>query len=117
MGRARFSTESWSEERKLEATIRAPLGRVLLRPDTRVVEHDGWYQLVTPSAPGTLLNEVAFSAVEDADAERLIDEVVATYAADGHPTKWCVGPWTKPADFGDRLARRGFTSWDVRGMA
>src|SRR5262249_18290039 len=24
--------------------------------------------------------------------------------------------WTEPADLGDRLARRGFSKWDVRGM-
>src|SRR5678815_5315526 len=36
--------------------------------------------------------------------------------AHGKPVKWCVGPWTKPAGFGERLTRRGFSNWGVRGM-
>ncbi|MCP3144564.1 GNAT family N-acetyltransferase [Pyxidicoccus xibeiensis] len=27
-----------------------------------------------------------------------------------------MGFWTRPADFGERLTRRGFSNWDVRGM-
>jgi GNAT superfamily N-acetyltransferase len=109
----------WTAEQKLDAAIRAPRSssRAMLRPDTRVIERAGWYQLCTPSAPGTLLNEVVLSQLAPDDADRVIEEVIAQYQADGHPVKWCVGPWTQPADFGERLARRGFTSWDVRGMA
>ncbi|MGF1468068.1 MAG: GNAT family N-acetyltransferase [Sandaracinaceae bacterium] len=108
---------TWTAERKRAVAVRAPLDPPMLRPDSRVVRRPGWYQLITPSAPGTLLNEVILSRVAPAEAERCIDDVVATYRATGHPVKWCVGPWTEPADFGDRLARRGFRSWDVRGMA
>jgi GNAT superfamily N-acetyltransferase len=63
-----------------------------------------------------MLNEVAWSEVADDDAECIIDEVIATYRAHGKPVKWCVGPWTKPAGFGERLTRRGFSNWGVRGM-
>ncbi len=107
---------TWTFERKLRAVVEAPLGPVSTRPDTRVVERDGWFQRISPSAPGTHLNEVFLSSVSDADAERVIDEVVATYRALGKPTKWCTGPWTRPEDFDERLARRGFTSWGTRGM-
>lgn len=107
----------WTAKRKLRAAIEAPLAPLLLRPDTRVIEREGWYQLVTPSAPGSMLNEVTVSRVPAEDAERTIDEVVAMYREHRHAAKWCVGPWTKPDDFGERLARRGFSSWDVRGMA
>lgn len=89
----------------------------MLRADSRLIKRPGWVQVITPSAPGTLLNEVIYSQVDAARADAAIDRVVAEYAADGHPVKWCVGPWTKPDDFGERLARRGFSSWDVRGMA
>src|SRR4029453_9172393 len=92
------------------------LSRATIREDTVVVERPGWFQLITPSAPATHLNEVIVSTVETADAERVIDEVVAGYRRIGKPTKWCVGPWTRPEDFGDRLARRGFRHWEVRGM-
>lgn len=106
----------WTTEKKRDACIHAPFGRDLLWPDTLSIERPGWRQIVTPTAPGGMLNEIAFSQVEAADAERVIDEGIATYRACGQPVKWCVGPWTKPADFGERLARRGFRSWDVRGM-
>jgi GNAT superfamily N-acetyltransferase len=107
----------WTAEAKLDATVRAPMHGALLRADTRVIERPGWYQLVTPSAPGTMLNEVILSSAEPGDVNRVIAEVVATYASTGHPVKWCVGPWTKPADFGRLLASNGFSSWAVRGMA
>ncbi len=107
---------SLSFEDKKSLCVRAPRRRELMRPDTRIVERPGWFQVITPSAPGTVLNEVVASRVSEGDADRVIDETVAEYAATSHPTKWCVGEWTAPSDFGDRLTARGFTSWDVRGM-
>lgn len=107
----------WSTAQKRAAAIAAPLTRAMLRADSRVIERTGWYQVVTPSSPGTLRNEVVHSQVEPGEADAVIDEVIATYAADRHPVKWCVGPWTRPEDFGDALTRRGFSSWDVRAMA
>src|SRR5450755_1433365 len=104
----------WTRERRREVAIAAPLGDRMLRDGTVVVERPGWYQVITPSSLGS--NEVAFSQVEPEDAERVIDEVVARYRSHGLPTKWCVGPWTRPDDFGERLERRGFAHWDVRGM-
>jgi GNAT superfamily N-acetyltransferase len=85
------------------------------RGHTRIIARDGWYQTVTPSASDSL-NEVLVSRVDDADVERVIDDVIATYTAIGRRTKWCVGPETLPADTGERLARRGFSSWATRGM-
>jgi len=99
-----------------EAAWRAPIGTELHRPDSRVVVRDDWVEVVTPSAPGNLLNEIYVSKVADEDAERVIDEVLADHAARKKRVKWCVGHWTKPADFGARLARRGFTATPVRAM-
>jgi GNAT superfamily N-acetyltransferase len=106
---------SWAIERKREACLRASMGRALLRPDTVIIERPGWYQVMTPSASGTA-NEVVFSQVDDADADTVIANNVAAYRVHGRATKWCVGYWTKPADFGERLVRHGFAGWDVRGM-
>lgn len=103
-------------EQRRQAAIDAPRGTEFHRPDTTVVERSGWWQIVTPSAPRGTLNEVVMSAVDEREVEHVIDDVIATYRAAGQPTKWCVGPWTRPLDMGERLARRGFTSWDVRGM-
>jgi len=107
---------SWSLEQKREACLRAPMGGELVRSDTRIIARPGWYQVVTPSAPGSVLNEIVLSQLEASEAEQAIDEAIALYRQTGHPTKWCVGSWTRPEDFGERLARRGFSSWDVRGM-
>src|SRR5580765_2311596 len=107
---------SWTAERKLRASIDAPLGPVTGPPDMRVIERDGWFQRIAPSAQGTWLNEVILSRVSEEDAERVIDEVLSMYRAIGKPTKWCTGPWTRPSDFDERLARRGSTSWEMRGM-
>ncbi len=102
-------------ERKRNAVIFGPMGPGLLRrPDTRVTERPGWYQLVTPSAPNGVLNEIAYSQVED--AERCIDDALATYGAHGLTFKWRVGPWTRPEDLAARLQRRGFEAFEMRGM-
>ena len=99
---------TWDFERKVRAAIHGPVGPMATRADTRVIEREGWFQRITPSS--TNHNEVLRSAVEEADAERVIDEVVAEYRALGKPTRWFTGPWTRPGDFGDRLLRRGFRS-------
>jgi GNAT superfamily N-acetyltransferase len=105
---------TWELDRKLRAAIHGPVGPMATRADTRVVEREGWFQRITPSSANH--NEVLRSAVEEADAERVIDEVVAQYRALGKPTRWFTGPWTRPADFGDRLLRRGFRRSETRGM-
>ena len=109
---------TWPEDVYERAAYRAPLGRELHRPDTRVVERPGWYQIITPSAAG-YLNEVYISRLAPGDADAAIDEVVADYASrpGRAPVKWCVGPWTEPKDFRERLLARGFDATAVRAMA
>jgi GNAT superfamily N-acetyltransferase len=64
-----------------------------------------------------MANEVAYSVLpENSDVGRIIDETVSMYSACNQPTKWCVGPWSRPLDLGEHLVRRGFTKADVRGM-
>lgn len=105
---------TWDFDRRLRAAIDAPVRPMATRADTRVIEREGWFQRITPSSANH--NEVLRSAVEEADAERVIDEVVAEYRGLGKPTRWFTGPWTRPANFGDRLLRRGFRSSKTRGM-
>lgn len=105
----------WTAERKLEAALRAPLVRMYVRADTRIIERPGWYQVVTPSAR-TYLNEVVLSQLDDDDADRVIDETVATYRAHGVRMRWSVNPQTRPADLGERLRRRGFEAVPFRAM-
>jgi hypothetical protein len=101
---------------KLDAAMRAPLGVALLRADSQMIDRPGWQEVVTPSAPDAMLNEVVWSQVDAGDVEGVFDEVVERRRAEGRAVKWCVGPWTRPIDMGERLARRGFAGWEVRGM-
>lgn len=110
-----FEREPWTLERKRQACLSGRFGPDLVRGDTQVTERPGWYQTLTPSTSGTC-NEVVISKLEEVDTERVIDETIAAYRAHGLATKWLVGYWTEPADFGERLARRGFQSTDARGM-
>jgi GNAT superfamily N-acetyltransferase len=105
---------TWDFERKVRAAIHGPTGPMATRADTRVIEREGWFQRITPSCANH--NEVLRSAVEEVDAERVIDEVVVEYRALGKPTRWFTGPWTRPVDFGDQLLRRGFRRSETRGM-
>ncbi len=101
---------------KLNITIRGPMGAVLLRPDSEVIERPDWYQITTPSCAHTFLNEVSYSKISPGDADRVIQEVIEHYRRLKVPFKWCVGPWTEPPEFGEKLSALGFAHWDVRGM-
>lgn len=103
-------------EEKYRAAIDAPMQVVLQREDTQVIERPGWFQLLTPSAP-TSLNEVVLSQIDAASADEVIEATLAQYTERKLRLKWCVGPWTEPSDFDERLRARGFDSWGVRGMA
>ena len=95
----------------------APMGCELLNRGTRIVDREGWYQLITPGSNVASRNMVIYSNVKDSDAEAVIDDTIAQYRAIGAAIRWCVGPPTRPVDFGQRLRRRGFTETDLRGMA
>ena len=112
-----MASSSATDLDRVAETFLAPVGCSLPAPDLRVVEHDGWYQTITPSTQSTQGNEVIYSRVPAVDAERVARETIDGYAQLGLPFKWCVGPLTEPADFGDVLERLGFTHWDTRGMA
>lgn len=88
-----------------------------LLPDLRLIERPGWMQILTPSIKTGALNEVVFSALDERDADAVIDATVAEYRALGLKFRWSVGPGSAPADLGERLARRGLTGSWGRGMA
>lgn len=100
-----------------EAVVQGPLGWPLLRPETQVIQRPGWYQVVTPTSITTGNNEVIVSEIEPDLVDSTIKKVSDQYRANGSAFKWCVGPWTKPTDMGERLARLASSSWSARGMA
>jgi GNAT superfamily N-acetyltransferase len=86
-------------------------------PDLRLIERPGWMQILTPSIKTGALNEVLFSALDERDADAVIDATITEYRAHGLKFRWSVGPGSAPADLGERLARRGLTASWGRGMA
>ncbi|MGE0868329.1 MAG: GNAT family N-acetyltransferase [Kofleriaceae bacterium] len=104
------------QERITEACL-APVGSMLPTRDMRVIEREGWYQLITPSSGSAIGNEVVHTQIAAADAEAVIDRTVEEYRALGLPFKWFVGPLTEPANLGELLAARGFDPSPLRGMA
>jgi len=102
---------------KIEEAFLAPVGCALMARDTRIVEREGWYQVITPSSGSVSGNEVVLSRVAAGDADAVVRETIATYAAAGVPFRWSVGPLTEPAGFGAILEAHGFRPSEGRGMA
>src|SRR5436190_2018043 len=65
---------------KIAEAFLAPVGCVLPAHDTRIVDRDGWYQVITPSSGSTLGNEVVYSRLAAADTEAAITRTIADYA-------------------------------------
>ncbi|WP_309892208.1 GNAT family N-acetyltransferase [Archangium sp.] len=101
---------------RFREVIEAPRRAFLPLPDTQVIERPGWLQLITPSLRQGGLNEVAFSVLDEQEADAVIDETLAVYRRLGLRFRWTVGPDSRPADLAERLARRGLRRSEVHGM-
>jgi ribosomal protein S18 acetylase RimI-like enzyme len=100
--------------RELEIVLNGPIGPQRLRDDTIVIEEDGWYRTLSPSATSSAANEILFCNLDQQDPDGHIDAIIAEYHKLGLPLSWCVYPWTQPADLGKRLLARGATGSNVR---
>lgn len=76
-------------------------------PGLELRRRAGWVQLVTPLFRSGGFNEVALAQLEADEADAVIDATIAEYDALGIRFRWTVGPDSRPADLGARLARRG----------
>jgi ribosomal protein S18 acetylase RimI-like enzyme len=108
---------AWPEQEILDEVFVAPRSATLPAPDLRRIERPGWVQIITPSFRTGGLNEVAFSALADDEADAVIDATIAEYRALGIAFRWAVPPGSAPADLGARLVRRGLVESWGRGMA
>jgi len=86
-------------------------------PDLRLVERPGWLQIVTPSIKTGGLNEVLYSALDEQNADAVIDATIAEYRELGLKFRWNAGPGSAPPDLAQRLERRGLVGGWGRGMA
>lgn len=64
---------------RLREVLEAPRRAFLPLPDTQVIERPGWLQLITPSLRQGGLNEVAYSALDEMEADAVIDETLEVY--------------------------------------
>ena len=97
----------------VEEVLTASRRAQLCMPDTVVVERDGWYQVSTPSLTQGAVNEVVTWALDERDADRVVDETLAGYA--GRRFRWSVLPGAE--HLVERLAGRGLVRGEVWGMA
>lgn len=104
------------DDPRVRAVLQGPIGPHFLRHDSVVFDEGGWYRIMTPSAPWPSLNEVILSSLDDQIADAQVDALLDAHRAHDLPLKWCVYPWTKPDDLGERLLRRGAIHWKARGM-
>ncbi|REG37535.1 acetyltransferase (GNAT) family protein [Archangium gephyra] len=101
---------------RLREVVETPRRAYLPLPDTQVIERPGWLQLLTPSLRQGGLNEVAYSALDEKEADAVIDETLEQYRRLGLRFRWTVGPDSRPADLAERLERRGMRRNETLGM-
>ncbi|OJT22429.1 hypothetical protein BO221_21855 [Archangium sp. Cb G35] len=101
---------------RLREVLETPRRAFIPLPDTQVIERPGWLQLITPSLRQGGLNEVAYSALDEKEADAVIDETLEQYRRLGLRFRWTVGPDCRPADLAERLERRGLRRNETLGM-
>jgi GNAT superfamily N-acetyltransferase len=114
---AAITLPPWPEAEILEEVFVVPRSASPPVPDLRRIERPGWVQIITPSFRTGGLNEVAFAALADDEADAVIDATIAEYRALGIAFRWAVPPGSAPADLGERLVRRSLHESRGRGMA
>ncbi|MEB4592758.1 GNAT family N-acetyltransferase [Candidatus Thiothrix sp. Deng01] len=103
--------------RELEIVLNGPIGPQRLQDDTIIIDEDGWYRTLTPSATFSSVsaaNEIMFCNLDRKNPDQHLDAVIAEYQQRGLPLVWCVYPWTQPQDLGERLRARGAKGSKVR---
>lgn len=101
------------DARVFQIALNGPVMPELLRDDAEVIVGDGWRRTVTPSSPWAAENEVLFSNLGDAASDAEIDAEIDRYHRIGRPMRWCVYPWDRPVDLGQRLLARGASQAEV----
>lgn len=99
----------FTREQLLHELLVAPRGARGDYPGSEIIERPDWFQIITPSFRQGGLNEVSFAQIDD-DIDATIDATIARYASLGLRFRWAVTPDSRPADLGERLARRGLTA-------
>ncbi|OUD12289.1 GNAT family N-acetyltransferase [Thioflexithrix psekupsensis] len=107
-------TSALSVPRELEIVLNGPIGPQRVRDDTHIINQNGWYRTITPSAKFSTLNDILFSNLEPTNPDAQIDAIIDEYHQQGLPFTWSVYPWSQPQDLGERLLARGATGITVQ---
>ncbi len=109
--------EGWSADALAHELFVVPRGAHVELPGMEVIERPGWWQIITPSIRDGGLNEVAYAALGDDEADAVIDATIADYRRRGLRFRWSVIPSSRPADLSERLARRGLVRSETLAVA
>ena len=109
--------EGWSDAAIIEEVLCAPTRFGAGLPDTEVIVRPGWHPAITPSLKTGGFNDVSLAVLAPEEVEATIDRVLASYRSHGAVLRWFVGPDSRPADLGERLAARGLERSEVLAMA
>lgn len=79
----------------------------LTRADSRIIESENWYQILTPSRKDPRFNAVLLARLEEREASARIRSTLDSYRELELPFRWEAGPLSRPADLGRRLQTEG----------
>lgn len=103
--------------KQIGACIYAQIGSFIPEPDSRLIDRQGWNQILTPSIPSVVMNEVYVSMMKDDDElEKIVQRTIAEYRELGLPFKWIVGPMSSPPRLRDVLTPLAAQQWWFKGM-
>jgi ribosomal protein S18 acetylase RimI-like enzyme len=111
MGAIRRDLSDTGMTAAIEANCIAAFGHWSRAP--RIELHDEepdlrWY--LTPGVPDPLFNHAYFTRfAKEEDIDARIEAVVGSFAEHEVPFMWSVGPFSRPADLGERLESRGLS--------
>lgn len=91
------------------------LARRRYRPDSRVIDRPGWYQLVTPSWSSDRFNEVEIIDIEG-EVASVIDAGIDEYRRAGVDFKLAVFPGPRADAIAAYLESLGLATWMARAM-
>ncbi len=100
-----------------ETLAGAPIGTHLVRPDTRIIDADGWYRLVTPSCRKASANEVLRARIAAGRVDAEVDRVLGEYATLGVRHNWVAGPDSDAPGLERALDARGLEPWQAWATA
>lgn len=94
----------------------AGMGAHIVRPETIIIQREGWYQVITPTSRDLARNEIVHSVLDESDVWVVLARERGRYEQYKMPFKWCLHPFSQPTSAADVLAKACSRSWEYSGM-